>query len=165
MKKTNCIIIGLTVFTALLTLVGCSTNTNTNTEMTTTRLKPSKPGMSALTSGPDASGGFSETGGSVSCVGTFTGLAYITNSDTGTVWFTPPAGTTNCIATDSSGIPSPYESVVKVTRKDLLSWCGTNSVSFPALSTKQYKFTVYIKNTLPPPTNGAVLTLDVQWQQ
>jgi hypothetical protein len=54
--------------------------------------------------------------------------------------------------------------MVKAIRNDLGSWCGTNSVSFPASSTKQYKFIIYIKNTPPPPSNGDVLTLSVQWQ-
>jgi hypothetical protein len=72
-------------------------------------------------------------------------------------------GTTNGLATDISGLASPYESVVKAIRNDGISWCGTNSVSFPASSSKQYRFYIYIKNTPPPPTNGDALTLDVQW--
>jgi hypothetical protein len=99
------------------------------------------------------------------CVGSYSGSAKITNSATGTIWFTPPAGTTNCIAADASGLSSPYESVVLAMRKrDLMAWCGTNSVSFPASSSDQYKFTIYIKNTPPPPTNGQALTLILDWQ-
>jgi hypothetical protein len=102
--------------------------------------------------------------GSSTCIGSFTGTAVVTNSATGTVWFTPPSGTTNAIVTDVTGFSSPYVSMVKVIRNDSASWCGTNSVSFPASSAKQYKFLIYIKNTPPPPSNGDILTLSIQWQ-
>jgi hypothetical protein len=109
-------------------------------------------------------GGYIPGSGSTSCAGSYTGMVYITNSATGTLVFTPPAGATNCIATDVSGFASPYESVVKVTRTDnLFSTCGTNSISFPVSSNKSYKFNIYIKNTPPPPSAGDTVTLSIQW--
>jgi len=144
---------------ALITMTGCSTNENMESTLA------ARPAMRAGFMPVQAAVGlFVPHNGTVSCCGSYKGFANVTNSDTGTVWFTPPAGTTNCVATDASGLASPYVSVVKALRKDFASWCGTNSVSFPVSSSKQYKFIIYIKNTPPPPTNGAPLTLDIQWQ-
>jgi hypothetical protein len=113
---------------------------------------------------PYYDGGYNGTPGSATCVGSYSGSAKITNSATGTIWFTPPSGTTNGTATDLSGLSAPYSSVVLAMRKrDMMAWCGSNTVTFPASSTDQYKFTIYIKNMPPPPTNGQILTLDVQW--
>lgn len=148
---------------ALLTMAGCSTNEHNGNMESTLAAKPAM--RAAFMPSQDATGAFVPQNGTVSCCGSYQGFANITNSITGTVWFTPPAGATNCIATDSSGFASPYVSVVKATRKnDAAYWCGTNSLNFPASSSKQYKFIIYIKNTPPPPTNGAPLTLDIQWQ-
>lgn len=165
MKKTAGIIIGLSSITLLCSFVGCSTGTNTGTiEPQTLAAKSTPPPMNTLTSEQNASGAVNNTSGSTTCCGSYTASAKITNSVTGTIWFTPPTGTTNGTITDSSGLSSPYVSVVLAMRKrDSVSWCGTNTVSFPAESTNQYKFFIYVKNTLPPPTNGQVLTLDVQW--
>ncbi|HEU5122610.1 MAG TPA: hypothetical protein VFW05_00945 [Verrucomicrobiae bacterium] len=148
---------------ALLTMAGCSTNEHNGNMESTLAAKPTM--RAAFMPSQDAFGAFVSQNGTVSCCGSYKGFAYITNSITETLWFTPPAGTTNCIATDSSGFASPYVSVVKAARRaDGASWCGTNEVSFAASSSQQYKFMIYIKNTPPPPTNGATLTLDIQWQ-
>lgn len=164
MKTKNCIIIGLTTVTALLTFVGCSTS-NTNPDLMTSSLAAKAPAMSALSGGPGSyCGGFTATGGTLSsCGGDYNGYANITNSATGTMWFTPPAGTTNGLATDSSGFEAPYTSTIRVTRSDNISWCGTNSVSFPVINTKKYKFVIYVQSTTPPPTNGQPVTLGLQW--
>lgn len=162
MNRTTYTIIGLIAVSALTGLVGCSTSTTKQPAPTAKPVTAQRSAMQATSSDP--SGAFNNTGGTTTCCGSYTGYAFITNSATGTVWFTPPAGTTNCIATDSSGLSSPYVSVVKAIRSDSLSWCDTNSVSFPATSSKKYKFIIYLKNTPPPPTNGQVLTLNVQWQ-
>jgi hypothetical protein len=155
MKKTTYFV--LCIVTAL---VGCSTSEK--------KEKPpaaqSSP-IRLLTPGPSASGAVNNTSGSATCVGSYTASAKITNSATGTIWFTPPSGTTNATITDSSGLSSPYVSVVQAVRKrDAVSWCETNTVSFPASSSEQYKFYIYVKNTPPPPSSGQVLTLDVQWE-
>jgi hypothetical protein len=167
MIKTTGIITGLICGSALLTIVGCSTaEKKPNNQLIMTQLAASKPPQNntAQTTGPSGNGAYIPGSGSTSCCGSYTGMAYITNSATGTLVFTPPAGATNCIATDVSGLASPYESVVKVTRTDnLFSTCGTNSISFPVSSNKSYKFNIYIKNTPPPPSAGDTLTLDVQW--
>jgi hypothetical protein len=106
-----------------------------------------------------------QSGGSGSeCPGVWTGLAKMTNS-TGTFWITPPTNTTSGTLTDASGFASPYVSVAYVKRKsDLVTWCGTNSVTFPATNTTQYSLTVYVKSPLPPPTNSQPMTLQVTWQ-
>jgi hypothetical protein len=167
MKKTTGIIAGLICGSALLTIVGCSTaEKKPQNQLIMTQLAASKPPQNntAQTTGPSGNGGYIPGAGSTTCCGSYVGMTYITNSATGTFWFTPPTGTTNCVATDSSGLASPYESVVKVTRRrDNLSWCNTNNVSFPASSSEQYRFYIYIKNTPPPPSAGDTLTLDVQW--
>ena len=105
-------------------------------------------------------------GGTVTCGGvpkTYYGIAKMTNSVGGT-WLTPTAGSTNGVFSDLSGFPAPYSSVVVVTRKrDLFTWCGSGTVSFPATNTTSYQLTVYTTSTPPPPTNGQPLTLQVQW--
>jgi hypothetical protein len=128
--------------------------------------KESTSSSSSLITQTSGSGAVNMSGGSTSCCGSYSGFANITNDATGTVWFSPPSGTTNCVATDSSGLPSPYVSCIKAIRKgDLVSWCGTSSVSFPATSNREYKFIIYVKNTPPPPSDGDILTLDIQWQK
>ena len=107
-----------------------------------------------------ATGGGSGSG----CPGTYTGYAKMTNGS-GTFWITPPAGTTNGTLTDASGFAAPYVSVAVVKRKsDQFAWCGTNSVTFMATNTQQYALTVDVKSTLPPPTNGQPMTLQITWQ-
>ena len=104
-----------------------------------------------------------KNGGSGSgCPGAYTGYAKMTNS-VGTFWLTPPAGTTSGTFTDASGLPAPYVSVACVACSDFSSWCDTNSVTFPATSSKQYSLTVYVKSS-PPPTNGQPMNLQVIWQ-
>ena len=168
MMKTTKLITGLICGSALLAIVGCtSTAKKPQNQLIMTQLAASKPPQNNATIAETGnnSGVYIPGAGSTSCCGAYTGMAYITNSATGTFWFTPPAGTTNGIATDTSGFGSPYESVVKVIRKrDLMPSCGTNSISFPASSSEQYKFIIYIKNTPPPPSAGDTLTLSVQWQ-
>jgi len=101
-------------------------------------------------------------GGSGSgCPGVYTGYAKMTNS-TGSIWITPPAGTTNGIFTDASGLPAPYLSVAWVKCNTSATWCNTNSVTFPATSSHQYQLTVYVKSS--PPTNGQPMNLQVIWQ-
>lgn len=97
------------------------------------------------------------------CPGSYTGYAKMTNS-AGSVWITPPATATNGTFTDLSGFPSPYVSVASVTRlSDHATWCGTNSVSFPATNSNTYQLMVVVKNT-PPPTNGQPMNLQIIWQ-
>jgi hypothetical protein len=105
-----------------------------------------------------------QNGGSgAGCPGAWTGFAQMTNSVDGTVWLTPPAGATNATFTDASGLAAPYVSVAYVKRKDLVKWCDTNSVTFPVNDTKSYQMIVYVKSTLPPPTNGQPMNLQVTW--
>ena len=98
------------------------------------------------------------------CPGAYTGYAKMTNS-TGGLWITPPTNTTSGTLTDASGFASPYVSVAYVQRKsDLVSWCGTNSMTFPATNSTSYELFVYVKNTPPPPTNGQPMSLQITWQ-
>src|ERR1043165_6277036 len=88
------------------------------------------------------------------CPGSYTGYAKMTNS-TGTYWITPPTNTTSGTLTDMSGFPSPYVSVAYVMRRsDQVTWCGTNSVTFPATNSTSYQLMIVVKNPPPPPTNG-----------
>lgn len=105
-----------------------------------------------------------QSGGSGSgCPGTYNGLAQMTN-DTGGSWITPPTNAVSGTFTDASGFASPYVSVAYVKRNDLVKWCDTNSVTFPATNSKTYQLTVYVKSPLPPPTNGQPMNLQVTWQ-
>jgi len=104
-----------------------------------------------------------KTGGGSGCPGAYTGFAKMTNS-TGSLWIKPPTNAVSGTLTDISGFPPPYVSVANVTRKsDLVSWCGTNSVTFPATNSTTYELFVFVKNTPPPPTNGQPLTLQIVW--
>lgn len=101
--------------------------------------------------------------GSTSCGGTYYAYARITNSS-GTIWITPPAGITNGIFTDTSAFSTNYHSSVLVTRKkDLITWCGSNSVTFPATNSTSYQMIAYVTSQTPPPTNGQPLTLQIVW--
>jgi hypothetical protein len=104
------------------------------------------------------------TVGGSGCPGAYTGYAKMTNN-VGGFWITPPTNAVSGTLTDASGFPSPYVSVAYVMRKsDLVTWCGTNSVTFPATSSTSYELFVYIKNTPPPPTNGQPMNLQIAWQ-
>jgi len=124
--------------------------------------------MSTLAAGTNPPGTIIFSSGSNSCVGAYYAYARFTNTSVTpkSIWWRPPAGTTSCTITDASGITDPaYVPVVEaVRRSDLVHWCGTNSVTFPATSTQQYQFGTYIKNQLPPPSPGQTLELTVQWQ-
>jgi hypothetical protein len=101
--------------------------------------------------------------GNNSCAGAYKALAKMTNSS-GNPWVTPPTNTSSGTFKDASGFAPPYTSVVLVTRKsDSTTWCGTNSVTFPATNTTSYSMAVYVTSTPPPPTNGQPLTLQVTW--
>lgn len=98
------------------------------------------------------------------CPGTYTGFAKMTNS-AGSLWITPPTNATTGTFTDASGFGSPYASDAYVIRKsDFVTWCATNSVTFPATNSTSYELVVYVKNTPPPPTNGQPMTLQITWQ-
>ncbi|MDR3460006.1 MAG: hypothetical protein P4N60_21475 [Verrucomicrobiae bacterium] len=105
-----------------------------------------------------------QSGGTGSgCPGLYTGTAKMTNS-TGSFWITPPANATNGILTDVSGFPAPYTSVACVKSRTNLTWCQTNSVSFPATNSTSYLLTIYVKSPLPPPTNGQPMNIQITWQ-
>jgi hypothetical protein len=98
------------------------------------------------------------------CPGAYTGYAKLTNS-TGGIWITPPTNTSSGTFTDASGFSAPYVSVASVQRKsDGASWCGTNSVTFPATNSTSYQLMVVVKSTPPPPTNGQPMSLQITWQ-
>ena len=104
-----------------------------------------------------------QTGGSgTACFGAYTGFAKMTNG--ASLWFTPPTNATSGTLTDASGFAAPYVSVAYVKRNDYVAWCGTNSVTFPATSSKTYQLMVYVKSPLPPPTNGQPMNLQITWQ-
>lgn len=105
-----------------------------------------------------------QSGGSGSgCPGTWTGYAKMTNA-AGTFFITPPTNATSGTFTDVSGFAQPYASVACVKQNDLVTWCGTNSVTFPATSSNTYLLTVYVKSPVPPPTNGQPINVQITWQ-
>ena len=98
------------------------------------------------------------------CGGTYYATAKMTNS-TGSTWITPPTNSSSGTFTDASGFGAPYSSTTLVTRfSDKATWCGTNSVTFPAASSNRYSLSVLVTSPTPPPTNGQPLTLQIQWQ-
>ena len=98
------------------------------------------------------------------CPGANNGYAKMTNS-TGGFYITPPANATSCTFTDASGFAAPYWSVATVMRKsDNVTWCGTNSVTFPVAANQQYSMTISVKSAPPPPTNSAPMKLQANWQ-
>ena len=97
------------------------------------------------------------------CIGKYYAYAKMTNG-TGLIWITPPTNISSGTFTDASGFAAPYTSVATVMRNDTTVWCGTNSVTFPATNTSTYQLMVVVKSTLPPPTNGQPLTLQIHWQ-
>lgn len=88
----------------------------------------------------------------------------MTNS-AGSIWLTPPTNTTSGTFTNASGFAPPFVSVAYVMRKsDFMTWCSTNSVTFPATNSTSYQMIMYVKSTPPPPTNGQPVTLQIIWQ-
>ncbi len=96
------------------------------------------------------------------CPGRFYSYTSMTNS-AGSIWITPPAGTTNGILTDISGYPAPYASVATVMRRsDMMTWCAGNYVDFPVTSGEKFQLKVFV--IAGQPTNGLPATLQIQWQ-
>ena len=105
-----------------------------------------------------------KSGGSgTGCPGAYTGLLQLTNS-AGTLWITPPTNATSGTLTDACGFATPYVSVASVKCNDFMSWCATNSVTFPATNSKMYQLTIYVKSPLPPPTNGQPMNVQIIWK-
>jgi hypothetical protein len=105
-----------------------------------------------------------KTSEGIGCVGTYTGYAKYTNN-AGTLWITPSNGVTSGTFTDASQFGSNYVSIATATRQvDQMCWCGTNTVTFPATNSQRYQLVVYVKNIPPPPTNGAQINLQINWQ-
>jgi len=100
--------------------------------------------------------------GSASCIGTYSAYAKITNS-AGNIWITPPTNITSGTFTDiSTNVSTNYTSTVVVMRKkDLVTWCGTNSVTFPATNSTSYQMVSYV--TSSSLTNGQLQTLQIVW--
>lgn len=96
------------------------------------------------------------------CPGPFTGYAIMTNS-AGSIWITPPAGTTNGCLLDNSSYPAPYASVASAVRKsDLTTWCAGNYVSFPVSSGDRFQLKMFVVSAMPT-NNPVVLDLQITW--
>jgi len=101
----------------------------------------------------------------IPCPGVFYGYAYITNSS-GKQWVIPTNNVTGGTLTDlsSSSFGSNYVSVACVIRKgDGFTWCGTNTVTFPATNAEAYSLIVYVKSPTPPPASKQTINLQVNW--
>ena len=99
-------------------------------------------------------------------IGVFYAYAKMTNSNNGTFNVQPPTNTSTGTFKDASGFSAPYVSALVVTRKsDGYSWHtnNNNSLTFPATNAIYYTLTMYVNSSLPPPTNGQAMTLQVQW--
>jgi hypothetical protein len=104
--------------------------------------------------------------GTKSCVGPYTGWVTFKNTS-GSSWWTPAPGSTNCCIADLSrnNYNPPYIPVVQaVDNITLAIWCATNQVCFPVVAGHKYQFTTFIKNPMPPPGQGAQVTIDINWQ-
>ena len=147
-SKTTWVVLSAAVALALSALTGCKT-----------------PALTAPSTNQQSVGFKATPGGSgTGCPGAYTGFARMTNS-AGTFLLTPPTNTIRGTFTDASGFAAPYISVAWVARSGgFLTWCDTNSVTFPVTNGAQYSLTVYVKSPLPPPTNGQPMTLKVTWQ-
>lgn len=104
-----------------------------------------------------------QSGGSgTGCPGATLGYALMTNSD-GTYWITPPTNTISGTLTDASAFGTNYVSIAYVRCNNMIAWCGTNHVTFPATNSLKYRLEVAVKNTPPPPTNGQPMSLKITW--
>ncbi len=113
----------------------------------------SVPGFFKLISG---SGG--------TCPGQYYGWTRFTNTAVTpkSQWFTRPANTTQCTATDLS----PYATKVEAFETpSTAKWCGPEGVTFPtkAPPTNKYKFTTYFTVATNLPVAGEVILLDLNW--
>jgi hypothetical protein len=98
------------------------------------------------------------------CPGLYYAYSRMTNSS-GSIWLQPPTNTTTGTFTDASGFGPPYSSLCLVLRQnDGTSWCGSNSVTFPATNSTAYQLVLVIKNRPPPPTNSQPLSLQIVWR-
>jgi len=101
--------------------------------------------------------------GTNSCAGVFYAKASMTNG-AGGVWITPTNSTISSgTFTNASGGAYSYSLSVQC-HNTMKTWCGTNSVTFPATNTFSYSFYIYITSPVPPPTNGEPINLQVNWQ-
>lgn len=100
------------------------------------------------------------------CPGVYYGCGKYTNS-LGQYQITAPTNITSGTFTDQSAYGSTYVSVVYVMdQQTLKTWCGTNTVNFPATPGQKYACTAYVKNVPPPPPTNQIDTLNLQltWQ-
>ena len=78
----------------------------------------------------------------------------------GSSWWPRPAGTTQCTITDQSPYTTKVEAVESGT---LMSWCNTETVTFPTQALpRKYQFTTYF-TTINPPVPGEIITLLINW--
>lgn len=101
------------------------------------------------------------------CVGSYTMFLRVTNNTVSpaSIWWRPPSGTTIGTAADVSSLPAPYSSIVEAVSSAGPNWCGPSAVTFPVNSSYRYQFTIYVKNTPPPPPDGTntTLKLEIRW--
>lgn len=100
-------------------------------------------------------------------IGVYYAIAKMTNSINGTFNVQPPANTTNGTFKDTSGftVPPYASSLVVYCRNTAQTWHtnNNNSLTFTATNTMTYTLTAFVNSSLPPPTNGQTITLQVQW--
>jgi len=93
------------------------------------------------------------------CPGAYVGYARMTNS-TGSIWIVPPTNTVSGTFTNTSAFTC---STFVTQKSNSLTWCGTNSVTFPATNSTSYELMVYVTGT-PAPTNGQPVCVQIIWQ-
>jgi len=103
--------------------------------------------------------------GTNSSFGKYYAYAKMTNS-AGSFWIKPD---TNIVVrsgtlTDISGLPAPYGSYAAVgVFMSTNTYCGSNSITFPATNTLTYQLSIFVTSPPPPPTNNQPMMLQIQW--
>jgi hypothetical protein len=92
------------------------------------------------------------------CPGGYLGYATMTNS-TGGIWIVPPTNTVSGTFTNNSAFTC---TVYVIQKNNSMVWCDTNSITFLATNSTSYQMTAYVKS--PAPTNGQMITVQVNWQ-
>ena len=117
-------------------------------------------GSNTVVNGPYAPGTGSKT-----CMGgsTFTYIGRATMKwPSGSTWVSRPSGFTQGQGTETTGLSTPYASIIQVVDNALWDTCGVSVVTFPASALpKKYQYTIYVTAGAPP--LGTPLTLDNTW--
>jgi len=111
------------------------------------------------------SGPLQRGSGTLNCALNYTGKVTFKVPGTQTTWFSRPAGSTTCVATDTTGLLPPYSVKINAIESySLHSWCGVSPVTFStqAPPTYRYQFTSFVTGGEALP-DGTIITIDLTW--